>query len=275
MRQAVAYGLDKKAVVGAFYGGRGQVANQFLPPLVEGYAKKGVPDYSYNPAKAKALLQEAGLTLPVTLEFWYPTDRPRGYMPDPPRNFQAFAASLEKSGFKIVPHPAPWRGGYLAGAQSGQAALYLLGWTGDFGDPANFLNVHFGAENAQFGFNNPALFKALQTADAEPNLDKRTALYQAASIQVMKFLPMVPYANASPALGFKKTVKGYVAEPRRGRALHSGLDRVATGSRRTTKHGTLRRPPAAAPRPDPARPLDPAVRLGARPAGKHRAGAPR
>ena len=115
VREAVAYGLDKKAVIGAFYGGRGTVADQFLPPLVEGFAKKGVPTYPYNPAKAQSLLKEAGLTLPVTLEFWYPTDRPRGYMPDPPRNFQAFAASLEKSGFKIVAHPAPWRGGYLVG----------------------------------------------------------------------------------------------------------------------------------------------------------------
>ena len=234
VRQAVAYGLDKKAVIGAFYGGRGQVANQFLPPTVEGYAKKGVPDYSYDPAKAKALLQEAGLTLPVTLEFWYPTDRPRPYMPDPPRIFQAFAASLEKSGFKIVPHPAPWRGGYLSGAQSGQAALYLLGWTGDWGDPANFLNVHFAAEKAQFGFNNPSLFKALEAADTETNIDKRTALYQAASIQVMKFLPMVPYANATPALAFKKSVKGYVTSPGRDRVLRSGLHRIAEGNRRTT-----------------------------------------
>ncbi len=213
VRQAVAYGLDKKAVVGAFYGGRGQVANQFLPPLLEGYAKKGIPDYSYNPTKAKALLQEAGLSLPVTLEFWYPTDRPRGYMPDPPRNFQGFAASLEKSGFKIIPKPAPWRGGYLSGAQSGQAALYLLGWTGDFGDPSNFLNTFFAAENAAFGFKNPSLFAALKAADAESNLDKRTKMYQAASIQVMKYLPVVPYANASPALGFKKSVKGYVPSP--------------------------------------------------------------
>jgi peptide/nickel transport system substrate-binding protein len=213
VRQAVAYGLDRKAVIGAFYGGRGQVANQFLPPMVEGYATKGVPEYPYDPEKAKALLKEAGLTLPVTLEFWYPTDRPRGYMPDPPRNFQAFAASLEKSGFKIVPKPAPWRGGYVAGVQSGNAALYLFGWTGDFGDPANFLNVHFGAENAQFGFNNPALFKLLQQADAETNLDKRTALYQQASIDVMKLLPMVPYANNRPALGFKKSVKGYIPSP--------------------------------------------------------------
>ena len=64
VREAVAYGLDRKSVVGAFYGGRGTVANQFLPPIVEGYAKKGVPDYPYDPAKAKALLQSAGLTLP-------------------------------------------------------------------------------------------------------------------------------------------------------------------------------------------------------------------
>lgn len=213
VRQAVAYGLDRKSVIGAFYGGRGQVANQFLPPLVEGYAKKGVPEYPYNPDKAKALLREAGLTLPVTLEFWYPTDRPRGYMPDPPRNFQAFAASLEKSGFKIIPKPAPWRGGYVAGVQSGTAALYLFGWTGDFGDPANFLNVHFGSETAQFGLNNPALFSLLQKADAETNLDARTALYQKASIDVMKLLPMVPYANNRPALGFKKNVKGYVPSP--------------------------------------------------------------
>jgi peptide/nickel transport system substrate-binding protein len=213
VRQAVAHGLDKKGVIAAFYGGRGQVANQFLPPLVEGYAKKGVPEYPYNPDKAKSLLREAGLTLPVEIEFWYPTDRPRGYMPDPPRNFQGFAASLEKSGFKVTPHPAPWRGGYLAGAQSGKAALYLLGWTGDFGDPANFLNVHFGAENAQFGFNNPALFKLLQDADGEPDIAKRTKLYEQASIRVMQLLPMVPYAHSRPALGFKKNVKGYIPSP--------------------------------------------------------------
>jgi peptide/nickel transport system substrate-binding protein len=213
VRQAIAYGLDRRSVVTAFYGGRGTLANQFLPPLVEGYAKKGVPEYPYDPDKAKQLLQEAGVKVPLEIEFWYPTDRPRPYMPDPPRNFQAFAASLEKSGFKIVPHPAPWRGGYVAGVTGGQAPLYLFGWTGDFGDPANFLNIHFGSETAQFGYNNAALFNALKTADEEPNLAKRTALYEAASVAVMKFLPMVPYANNRPALAFKKEVKGYIPSP--------------------------------------------------------------
>lgn len=213
VRQAIAYGLDRKSVVGAFYGGQGQLADQFLPPLVEGFAKKGVPQYKYNPDKAKQLLQQAGEKLPVELEFWYPTDRPRGYMPDPPRNFQAFAASLERSGFKITPKPGQWRGGFVSGVTGGKAALYLFGWTGDFGDPANFLNVHFGTHTDQFGFNDTKLFNLLTQADQETDIDKRVGLYQAASIYVMQKLPMVPYVHTTVAVGLRKNVKGYVMSP--------------------------------------------------------------
>jgi peptide/nickel transport system substrate-binding protein len=213
VRQAIAYGLDRKSVVGAFYGGQGQVADQFLPPLVEGFAKKGVPQYTYNPDKAKQLLQEAGVKMPLELEFWYPTDHPRGYMPDPPRNFQAFTASLEKSGFKITARPGQWRGGYVSGVSGGKAALYLFGWTGDFGDPANFLNVHFGQYNDQFGFNDPKLFTLLTKADQETDIPTRVKLYQQASVYVMQTLPMVPYVHTTVGLGFRKNVAGYVTSP--------------------------------------------------------------
>ena len=44
-------------------------------------------------------------------------------MPDPKRNFEAFEASLEKSGFQVTPHSAPWRPDYLgARADAGKAA---------------------------------------------------------------------------------------------------------------------------------------------------------
>jgi len=213
VRQAVAYGLDRKSVVSAFYAGQGQLADQFLPPILPGFAKKGVPQYTYNPEKAKQLLQEAGEKLPVELEFWYPTDRPRGYMPDPPRNFQAFTASLEKSGFKIKPRPGQWRGGYVSGVNGGQAQIFLFGWTGDFGDTANFLNVHFGQFNGQFGFNDPKLFDLLGRADQETDVAKRAALYQQASIYVMQMLPMVPYVHTTVAVGLRKNVTGYRMSP--------------------------------------------------------------
>ena len=213
VRQALAFGLDRAGVVNGFYAGRGQVANQFLPPLVVGYANKGVPVYTFNPDKAKQLLQQAGVTLPLAVDFYYPTSVSRPYMPDPKKNAEAFGAGLEKSGFKVTFHAAPWRPDYLGEVQSGKAELYLLGWTGDFGDPANFLNVHFGAVNDQFGFNNPSLFSLLQKADSETNLEKRAALYQQASIDVMKFLPMVPYVHSMPALAFQKNVLGNKPSP--------------------------------------------------------------
>jgi peptide/nickel transport system substrate-binding protein len=213
VRQALAYGLDRKTVATAFYAGQGTVATQFLPPALFGFAKSGVPSYPYDPNKAKQILQAAGYKLPVKIDFWYPTNVSRPYMPDPARNFQAFQASLEKSGFDVVPHSAPWRPDYRGDVSVGKAQVFLLGWIADFADPADFLNVHFGTQTDQFGFTNPALFALLAKADAEPDADKRTALYQQASVQVMKFLPVVPYVWASSAVAVKSNVKGYVPGP--------------------------------------------------------------
>ncbi len=213
VRQAIAYGLDRASVVQKFYAGRGQVATEFLPPLVEGYAGKGVAKYPFSPNKAKQLLQSAGLTLPVPIEFWYPTSVSRPYMPDPQRNAEAFAASLEQSGFKVTFRNYPWRPDYLARVQNGEAQLFLLGWTGDFGDPANFDNVHFGQFNAQFGFHNSKLFGMLSKADQETNIAKRINQYKAAEIYIMKYLPVVPYVHSRPALAFQKNVAGYIPSP--------------------------------------------------------------
>jgi len=213
VRQAVAYAIDKAAVIKAVYGQTGEVANQFLPPSLFGYAKSGVPDYSYDPAKAKALLKQAGLTLPVKIDFWYPTGVSRSYMPDPQRIFQAFQSTLNGSGFKVVPHSAPWRPDYLGATQSGKAQVFMLGWIADYYDPQDFLNVHFGSQTPLFGFNNPKLFSMLTKADAEPNPIVRTADYQKASVAVMKYLPVVPYAWGSSALALDKSVHGYVPGP--------------------------------------------------------------
>jgi peptide/nickel transport system substrate-binding protein len=213
VRQALAYGIDKAPVVKAFYGGVGTVANQFLPPSFFGFAKKGVPTYPYNPTKSKQLLQQAGLKLPVKVDFWFPTSISRPYMPLPANNFQAFSADLAKAGFQVVPHSAPWRPDYRAGVQAGKDQLFLFGWIPDFGDPADFLNVHFGSETPQFGFKNASLFNLLTRADEESNLAKRTALYQQAGVQVMKFLPVIPYVWAGSGIAFDSNVKGFIPAP--------------------------------------------------------------
>jgi len=213
VRQAIAYGLDRASVVKSFYAGRGQVAHEFMPPQLFGWTNK-VQKYPYNPSKAKSLLRSAGLSLPVPIDFWYPTNVSRPYMPNPKLNFEAFSASLENSGFRVTPHSAPWRPDYVKHVNEGTAGdINLIGWTGDFGDPDNFLGTFFKTYSPQFGFRNKAIFNVLTKAAGETNYKKRIKLYQQANILIMKFLPAVPYAHSTPALAFQKKVKGYTPSP--------------------------------------------------------------
>jgi peptide/nickel transport system substrate-binding protein len=212
VRQAVAYGLDRALVVRSFYGGGGQLADQVLPPAFVGHARN-VKRYRYDPARSRALLRKAGLTLPVKVDFWYPTDTSRPYMPDPKRNFDAFAASLRRSGFDVVPHSAPWVPDYVGTVRSGKAQLYLSGWNADTPDPDNFLGTFFRGYDAQFGFRSPKLFALVKRADAEPNLARRARLYEQASRLLMEQLPLVAYVHFRRALALRRNVVGYVTDP--------------------------------------------------------------
>ena len=216
VREAIAYGLDRQAVVDNFYSGRGVVATQFMPPEVVGYADD-VKTYEYDPEMAKKILTDAGYTLPVPLEFWYPTDVSRPYMPDPKRNFEAFAASLNNSGFKVTAKSAPWNPDYLGRADAGNAGnLRLLGWTGDYGDADNFIGTFFQSPQKAWGTTTTPLTEIqelLNQGEIETDEAERESIYQEANRKIMEQLPGVPYAHSEPALAFSAKVNGYVASP--------------------------------------------------------------
>ena len=212
VRQAIAAALNRQEVVDTFYGGRGEVAHAFMPPDVVGYADD-VTQYEYDPERAPQLLQEAGVQTPLELTFCYPTDVSRPYMPDPQRNFEAFAASLNDAGFRIQPRSAPWSPDYLGLVDEGRCPLYLLGWTGDFGDPDNFVGTFFQTPQKAWGFENQEIFDVLNEAEAETDLEAREQLYQEANRLIMDFLPGVPYVHTSPALAFTANIQGYVPSP--------------------------------------------------------------
>ena len=212
VRQAIAHGLNREEVVNSFYAGTGVVAKEFMPPELFGYADD-VTEYEFDPQRSIELLEQAGLETPVQIEFCYPTDVSRPYMPDPVRNFQAFRASLEEAGFAITPRSAPWSPDYLGLVDEGRCPLYLLGWTGDYADPDNFVGTFFRTPQEAWGFDNDEIFTALEEARREPDLDRRTELYQEANRLIMDFLPGVPYAHSEPALAFAANVQGYQPSP--------------------------------------------------------------
>ncbi len=137
-------------------------------------------------------------------------------MPDPAKNFELMRGDLEAAGFKVVPKTAPWSPQYLDVVDSGKASVYLLGWTGDFGDPDNFIGQFFQSPSPQCGFKNPEIHQLLSDAEAETDEAKRTQLYEEANRKIMEFLPGVPYVHTEPALAFAPGVKGFVPSPTSG-----------------------------------------------------------
>lgn len=211
IRQAVAHAINRENIVRTNYPEGAEVAKEFMPPDVFGYADD-VTTYDYDLNKAKALVAESGVPNP-TIEFWYPTDVSRPYMPDPAANYQLMKADLEAAGFTIVTKTAPWAPDYLNQYQSGGMQMYLIGWNGDFGDPDNFVGTFFQQPLPEWGFNNPAIFNTLNAAETETDQDKRTQLYQEANRLIMDFLPGLPYVHTEPALAFKAGVEGFVPDP--------------------------------------------------------------
>jgi peptide/nickel transport system substrate-binding protein len=211
IRQAIAHALNREALIKAKYPPGAEVAKQFMPPSLFGYADS-VKEYPYDVEKAKQLIAESGVQNP-TLEFWYPTGVSRPYMPDPVANFQAFSADLEAAGFTVVPKSAPWNPDYLNAADTGQTGMRLLGWTGDFGDPDNFIGTFFRTKQAAWGPLDPTIYSDLEAARRESDEAKRTELYEAANQKIMEFLPGVPYVHTKPALAFAEGVEGYVPSP--------------------------------------------------------------
>ncbi len=217
VRRAVAYGLDRASVVRSFYAGRAVVANEFMPPAIPGYEPK-VTKYPYNPNQAKALLRKAGLSLPVKIEFWWPTNVSRPYMPSPNLNFQAFKASLEQSGFDVTAVSMPWRPDYVKHVNEGTGGhLNLIGWTGDYADADNFVGTFFQSANPQFGLTRTGAHKKiallLDKAEAEVNPAKRVKLYKQINKLIADFVPGVPYAYSTPAVAVQRRVHGYKPSP--------------------------------------------------------------
>ena len=212
VRRALAYGLDRAAVLRRSYGTDAAVSHEFTPPTLAGYAA-AVRRYAYDPGRSRALLRKANLTPPVRVELWYPTGVWRPYLPDAPAVARGLAASLDRAGFRVLLRPLPWLPDYVRRVRGGGAELFLMGWIGDYADAGAFLESIFGDTLTPFGFRSPALQRMLARAQAEPDPARRAALYRRANREIMRLLPGVPLATTPQPVGVQQTVRGYVPSP--------------------------------------------------------------
>jgi len=223
VRQAVNYAINKKAIVDNMYEGLGKVAKNPMPPVIWSY-NDAVKDYPYNPAKAKALLKEAGLSKGFESKLWA-IPIPRPYMPNGRKVAEAIQANLADVGIKISLVSYEW-GTYLDKTSRGEHSMAMLGWTGDNGDPDNFLYLLLGKESAKIPAQNLAFFEneavndLLTKAKRVTQQSERDKLYRKAQLLIHEEAPWVPIAHSMIVVPVKKEVQNVKIDPTSGSVLY-------------------------------------------------------
>ena len=214
VRQALDMAINKKAIIEAVYQGAGQTATNPMPPTQWSF-NKSLKDPSYNVEKAKELLKKAGVAEGVEVSLWaMPVQRP--YNPNAKLMAEMIQADWAKIGVKAKITTYEWAE-YLKRGKDGEHDAMLVGWTGDNGDPDNWLNVNLGC--AAVGSNNYSqwCFKAFDDlvvkAKTLTNQADRAKLYEQAQVIFKEQVPWTTIAHSTVYAPQRKEVQGFKISP--------------------------------------------------------------
>ena len=226
VRKAINMAMDKNAIVSAVYMGTGVPAINPIPPSMWAY-NKSIKDDAFNPAEAKKLLAAAGYPNGFTTDLWaMPVQRP--YNPNAKRIAELMQADLAKIGVTAEIKSFEW-GEYRKRMQAGEHQMGMLGWTGDNGDPDNFLDTLLGCDAAKTNGSNVAKFcyqpyeDLVSKAKLVTNVAERTKLYEQAQVIFKEQAPWFTIAHAVQLKPVRKEVVGFKLSPF-GRHTFYGVD---------------------------------------------------
>jgi ABC-type transport system substrate-binding protein len=215
VRQALNYAVDKNAINKALYSGLATTMVSPLPEAQWGFDRT-MTGYPYDPAKAKELLSAAGVKPGLKVELLaYST--PRGYNPAGPDLAVALQGYLQKVGIAADVRKLDI-GAFLATVRSGKyQGLFITGFSGDNGDPDNFLNALFNSSQMPVGdtehYKNPDVDKLMDQAAREPDHDKRVAMYETLQRQITDDAPWVFVNSVLQVRAARTEVKGFQLNP--------------------------------------------------------------
>ena len=213
VRRALDMAINKDAIINAVYQGSGIKATNPMPPTQWGY-NKDIKDAPYDVEKAKALLAEAGAK-DLEIDLWYmPVQRP--YNPNAKLMAEMIQSDWAKVGVKAKLVTYEW-GEYLKRAGKGEPEAILAGWTGDNGDPDNWLGVLLSCDavggNNYSRWCNKDFDKLVTDARAITNQDERIANYKQAQVIFKDQLPWTTVANSVVTVLTTPNVKDYKISP--------------------------------------------------------------
>lgn len=215
VREAINHALNKEAYIKAIYHGHAEVAKNPLPPTIWSY-NENIKPYDYNPELAKKLLKEAGYPNGFESEIWtLPVTRP--YNPNGKKMGEMMQEDLARVGIKVKLVSYDWPT-YLKKSRDGDHQMIQMGWTGDNGDPDNFLAVLLGCAAVEAGSNlsrwcNKDFEALISKAKLSTELEERAQLYKKAQEIFHREAPWVPLAHSTIFRAMSSDVEGYKIDP--------------------------------------------------------------
>ncbi|MGR4000536.1 MAG: ABC transporter substrate-binding protein [Alphaproteobacteria bacterium] len=214
VRKALSSAVNKQAIIDAVFQGKAQAATNPIPPTMWSY-NRSVKDDQYDPEAARRLLAEAGVS-DLSMEVWaMPVQRP--YNPNARRMAELIQADYADIGVDVEIVSYEW-GEYLDRSKSvDRSGAVLLGWTGDNGDPDNFLAVLLGCDGV--GGSNRAQWcdsefeELIQDAKTISDKGERTRLYEQAQVVFKREAPWVTIAHSITFTPMSNKVRGYKVDP--------------------------------------------------------------
>ncbi|KAB0490079.1 ABC transporter substrate-binding protein [Pseudomonas vancouverensis] len=214
VRQALDMAVNKPQIIESVYQGAGQLAVNAMPPTQWSYDTT-IKDAKYDPEKAKELLKEAGVKEGTEIVLWaMPVQRP--YNPNAKLMAEMLQSDWKKIGLNVKIQSYEW-GEYIKRAKGGEQQGMLIGWSGDNGDPDNWLNVLFGCDSLD-GNNfskwcDKKFDDLVKQAKRTSDQGKRTELYKQAQHVLKDAVPYTPIAHSTVFQPMRAEVQDFKISP--------------------------------------------------------------
>jgi dipeptide transport system substrate-binding protein len=204
--------------------GAARVAKNPIPPTMWSY-NEATPDDKYDPEAAKKMLADAGVK-DLKMKVWaMPVARP--YMLNARRAAELMQSDLAAVGVTAEIVSYEWAEYLERSKAKDRDGAVILGWTGDNGDPDNFLHTLLGCDavggNNRAQWCNEEFDKLVVDAKSKTDQAERTKLYEQAQAVFKREAPWVTLDHSLVVMPMSKKVSGYVMSPL-GHHSFTGVD---------------------------------------------------
>jgi peptide/nickel transport system substrate-binding protein len=206
VRQALDLSLDREAINQVVFNGEFKPGNQWVNPD-HPYYQKSLPLRGRDVAKAKALLKEAGVSPPVTVDFMVPKGAETEAVA------QVVQSMASEAGFDMKIRVTEFATS-LKQAEAGEYQAFMLAWSGRIDPDGNsYVFLKTGAPQNYSAWSNAEADKALDDARLVTEPGQRKAIYEKLAKSTLDDQPLLYIYHRRILIAHTTKLEGYKQMP--------------------------------------------------------------